>query len=435
MFEVLDLVEVRAPVHVAVDHSPAAPQCDGVAQALAPPCKIPHPPVVPAVHVAGRAADVPFGAHAGITGVVEDLLTQQHRGGELFRGDGGYRGMRQVDRTGVEQGAELVDTHAAVHEVLHEQAPRRRVHAQSLWGEAALQLGYRRPETGRLPHLEIVQDHDLVDALQADEAVIAKRGEYRGGRGIAVIQVDAHRTPHVLGKDGELIAHGVVGIEILLGVVEQASIGVVLLGYQQRPAIRRERNAGQVVQHAPPVRRGIPLSAWISVLLVDAKAPVQGEGGGVHFPHLGVLGGGDKTGDVELRTVAAQRQCPRGGSERQPAVHGAARDINTGQFFAPVQRYPGGSVTGREHDAEGRITIVQVDLPDHRPSRADDVDAVRVVASHPGIAGSVHREVARVGADRGLEQHGQAIRVEGGDGVVVRIDRPHPAPLFVALDR
>ena len=74
VLEVLDLIEVAGPMHIAMPGAAASAQIRGAAQALATPGEVPGPPVVPAIDVAGGAGDVAVCAHARVGGVVEDLF-------------------------------------------------------------------------------------------------------------------------------------------------------------------------------------------------------------------------------------------------------------------------------------------------------------------------------------------------------------------------
>ena len=88
VLEVLDFIEVSAPVHRPVPHAAASAQVGGAAQALAASGEIPDAAIVPAIDVAGGAGNVAVRTHAGIGGVVEDALALQHVRRQQLGGDG-----------------------------------------------------------------------------------------------------------------------------------------------------------------------------------------------------------------------------------------------------------------------------------------------------------------------------------------------------------
>src|SRR5690606_30802887 len=84
VFEVLDLVEVGAPVQPPLSGATFAEQRRGVAEPFTAIGEVPHLPVFEAVEVTGGAADVAVQGHAQVGSVVENYLTREHLFGKLF---------------------------------------------------------------------------------------------------------------------------------------------------------------------------------------------------------------------------------------------------------------------------------------------------------------------------------------------------------------
>ena len=113
--------------------SGAAQQADGVAQAFALGRQVPGAAIVPAVVVAGGAAHVAVAGQTGVAGVIEQLLAQQHIGGQGFcrNGSGGGHN-RQLQQTFLGQRCQVVCGHGAIHEVADKQARAIGRHRQAL---------------------------------------------------------------------------------------------------------------------------------------------------------------------------------------------------------------------------------------------------------------------------------------------------------------
>ncbi len=249
MLEVLDLVEVRRPVHAAVADAAAAVQLDGVAQPLAAVGEVPDPPVLAAVQVAGRAADVLVAVHLRVVRVVEDPLALQDLRGERLGRHGRDLGQALEGAGGRgEDAGHVVDGHRARHEALHEEPAAGRQHQPLRRPSHAVDAGDDVAAVG-VHHLHQVR------ALGGHERVVAQPAEGHRHRQVAVVQVLARgedlrvRAQVDLRHDG---AHGAVEGE-RAPVAEGAAQRVVLLGGDPgADAVGRDGDGGDVVRHAPP---------------------------------------------------------------------------------------------------------------------------------------------------------------------------------------
>ncbi len=169
MLEVLHLVEVGAPVQLAVAQAGPALQADGAAQALAALGEVPHHAVVPTVGVAAGAGHVVVLAHAPVGRVVEHQLAAQRRGGHgLLR----HRGnVLQEDGGRAARGqhvGHVVCGDRARQEVVDEQALARGVQVQAVRRAAGADLAAHGVAVG-------VDDGDVVALHLRHEQVIASR--------------------------------------------------------------------------------------------------------------------------------------------------------------------------------------------------------------------------------------------------------------------
>ena len=244
-------------------HAAAPPQVGRAAQALATPREVPHPSVVSAIDVAGRAGDVAVGAHSRVGGVVEDLFALQNRPRQqlgrhrIRRRDQGHRGA--ILR---EQRRRIADRHAAAHEILAEESLTHRIDQQALRSQPGAEVQRHdrgRGQRGSRDHLirqwcqvQGIDANDAVVALMGDEDGVAQWGESDRARTVAVVKV----APRVRGlgirgqiEDRDHRTHRRFMREIA-HTESEAALDVVLLRHDRRlRSIRRNRNACQVIRH------------------------------------------------------------------------------------------------------------------------------------------------------------------------------------------
>ena len=83
-FEVLDLIEIACPVKWPLGGSSVPPQSNGVSQAFPELSEIPNSSIVPGIVLTRSAAKILLKSQAGVAGVIEVLLAQEHRWGKLL---------------------------------------------------------------------------------------------------------------------------------------------------------------------------------------------------------------------------------------------------------------------------------------------------------------------------------------------------------------
>jgi hypothetical protein len=197
VFEVLDLVEVRGPVDVALSGPGASVERGGVAEPLAPAGEVPGAPVETAVGVAGGAGEIPFAAHAWIAGMVEDPLAAKDRAGKDLGGGGGDALAGEVRPARGEKAGQFEDGEVAPEVVLDEEPSRHRIDREAARGASDTLPRHESTESRGAVDVKAVEDGEVVVPLQRREKVVVEGPHGDGAGGVAVVEVD--RFEHLAG--------------------------------------------------------------------------------------------------------------------------------------------------------------------------------------------------------------------------------------------
>src|SRR5204862_4269093 len=248
-FEVLHLVEVRAPVQPAVRRARSA-QIDRIAEPLAHAGQIPDATVLPAVVVTGGAAHVAVARQARVAGVVEQLLAREYRRRQLLSRDGGERAdLHGRPLTARREVAHVEDAERAIHEVAD-------VQAQPVGRDRKPLRSAAHVEAEQLAACVRVDDSHFAAGLERDEDIDAVRIEYGRGGNARVVVIDTVGV--VLGARGEIdpradCPDGVLERQVGAAAQRATSYVVLLRRHYRARAVRRDRDGSEVVRYTAPL--------------------------------------------------------------------------------------------------------------------------------------------------------------------------------------
>jgi hypothetical protein len=428
VFEVLDLVEVAAPVRGPLSHPSAAEQRRRVAKPLALIGEVPHAAVFELVEVARSAAHVALHRHALVFRVVEDLLAAEDGWLELFVRDGRHVGELDRPRIGrIEDRADVVHDDVPRERPLHEHAVLRAEHGGARREPGVHERGHERARV-TVAHL------DAVGPRERDEGVVAERAEFDVRREIAIVEVDAARE--LLGalrqvEDGRHRPHDVVLGERLHVADDPAKHVVLLRRHPRLPPVGAQADREEVVRQTAPLLVGVERRRVGGDL--DALGDLHG--GAVDDGELAVRVGRDETRDVDALAVVRDRHAAR------PEPHVELAD-DLSRIGAQFEELAGGRqgdvrrVARRAHDdADGLRRVRQAEAAfDDEPIQVDDGDGVIVAMQDPQLAARRDRERLGPLVDGELGDFGEALGVDRAHRVVVLVDRVNSAARFVVHD-
>ena len=398
-----------------------------VAEALAAIEEVPDAPVVEAVHVARRAAEIPLAGHARVIGVAEQLLAVQHLGGQLLVGD-------QIDLA--DETRRVVRARQDAAHVVHEEVPRRVPEdEQALLGPQDRRDGpLRSPHAGdevlgvAVPHL------DHVRPVDRHEGIVAQGTEAHVTRQVSVIEIDAplrELFARVEVEDRDERAHGVVLGEREAIPLQPARHVVLLPRDPGFLPVGGDRHGEEVVGEPPALHAGV-LGRGV---LQEIHARDDVEGRRVDLVDFSTTLRGDEARQPEVLLVAAQADAPQPGRDETALAELPRRRVEPRHLARRHQGRVG--VPARAEDDPHRLARVgQAEEPRHlQRVQIDDGDRVIGAVNDPelpvGGQGDRHRLVEHGDLRHGLQSAG----VDDGHRVVVRVGRDDVVPLGQVRER